>query len=117
MGKRSVRRRGMWATLRRQFRLIMELMRDRRVPAWKRVIPVVGFVYLISPVELLPEVGLFPFGLLDDLVVIVLCLTLFVSLVPREIVDDHLSWLDAADITIDDLHEARRLPPGKGKDS
>jgi len=116
MSKRSVSRRGLWATLKRQARLIVELMRDARVPIWMRAIPVLGFVYLISPIELLPDFALLPFGILDDLIVILVCLTLFMAIVPRDIVDDHLSWLDAADITIDDLESARRLPPGRKKD-
>ncbi len=116
MSKRSVPQRGAWATVKRQVRLIVELMRDNRVPLWMRAIPIVGVVYLISPVELLPDFALLPFGILDDLVVIVACLTVFMLAVPREIVDDHLSWLDAADITIDDLQEARRLPPGGKKE-
>jgi uncharacterized membrane protein YkvA (DUF1232 family) len=86
-------------------------MRDGRVPIWMRAIPVLGIVYLLSPIELIPDVALLPFGILDDLVVIVVCLTIFMAIVPRPIVEDHLSWIDAADITIDDLHDARRLPP------
>ncbi|HEY4687945.1 MAG TPA: DUF1232 domain-containing protein [Anaerolineae bacterium] len=116
MSKRSIPRRGVWAVIKRQFRLMVALMRDHRVPIWMRAIPLIGFVYLISPIELLPDVALLPFGILDDLVVIILCLTLFMALVPREIVEDHLSWLDAADITIDDLQDVRRLPPRRGKD-
>ena len=116
--KRPVRRRSPAVTIKRQVRLVYELMRDRRVPIWLKLIPLVGILYLISPIELLPDVALFPFGILDDVVVIVLCLIIFVAMVPRAIIDDHISWLDAADITMDDLQEdRRRLPPGEGKDS
>jgi len=116
MGKRSVSKRGVWSTIKRQMRLIVDLMRDRRVPIWMRAIPILGIVYLLSPIELLPDVALFPFGILDDLVAILICLTTFMAIVPRAIVEDHLSWLDAADITIDDLKDARRLPPRREKD-
>ncbi len=116
MSKRSVSRpRSRWAALKRQARLIIDLMRDHRLPIWLRAIPIVGIVYLLSPIELLPDVPLFPFGLLDDLVVIGVCLTLFMAMAPRDVVDDHVGWLDAADITIDDLQDARRLPPGNGR--
>ena len=116
MSKRSVSRHGVRATLKRQARLIGRLMRDNRLPIWMRAIPILGLVYLVSPIELLPDVTLLPFGILDDLVVIVICLTVFIAMAPRSIVDEHLSWLDAADITIDDLQDARRLPPGRDKD-
>jgi uncharacterized membrane protein YkvA (DUF1232 family) len=109
-------RSGAWPTLKRQARLIVELMRDRRVPIWMRAIPFLGFVYLISPIELLPDVALLPFGILDDVVVIILCLTIFMAIVPKAIVRDHASWLNAADISIEDLQDARRLPPGRDKD-
>ncbi len=116
MSKRSVSRHGVWVTLKRQARLIGRLMRDRRLPIWMRAIPILGIVYLVLPIELLPDVALLPFGILDDLVAIVLCLTVFVALAPQPIVDEHLSWLDAADITVEDLQDARRLPPGQDKD-
>jgi uncharacterized membrane protein YkvA (DUF1232 family) len=117
MSKRSVSRRGLWATFKRQLRLIAELMRDARVPLWMRAIPVLGFLYLISPIELLPDISLLPFGILDDLVVILVCLTIFMAIAPQDVVDDHVSWIDAADITVDDLQDARRrLPPGGKKD-
>lgn len=115
MGKEPVSRHSVWKTIKRQVVLMARLMRDNRVPIWMRLIPIVGMVYLISPIELLPDVML-PFGFLDDFVVIVICLTLFMAIVPKPIVDDHLSWLDAADLTIDDLRDTRRLPPRKDKD-
>lgn len=116
MSNQSSPRRGVWAAIKRQTRLIIRLMRDPRVPLWMRAIPIFGIIYLLSPIELLPDVALVPFGLLDDLVVNIICLTLFMALVPQEIVQDHASWLDAADITIDDLQDVRRLPPRKDKD-
>ncbi len=116
MSKRFVSRRSPGAAIKRQLRLIVELMRDARVPLWMRAIPVLGFVYLVSPIELLPDFSLLPFGILDDLIVIVVCLTIFMAIVPKDIVDDHVSWIDAADITVDDLQDARRLPPGGKQD-
>ena len=118
MSKRSIARRGLWAEIKRQARLIVRLMRDSRVPVWMRAIPVVGIVYLFSPIELLPDVALLPFGILDDVVVMLVCLTIFMAIVPRPIVEDQLSWLDAADITIDDLGNAPRLsPPHRDKEN
>ncbi|HKZ82526.1 MAG TPA: DUF1232 domain-containing protein [Anaerolineae bacterium] len=117
MSKRSTPRTSIWVAAKRQARLIFELMRDSRVPIWMRLIPLVGIVYLLSPIELMPDIALLPFGLIDDLVVIIICLTIFLALAPKDIVDDHRGWLDAADITIDDLQETRRLPPnGEEKD-
>ena len=111
MGHKSSPRRGLWKEIKRQAQLIVRLMRDSSVPIWMRSIPLIGLIYLVSPIELLPDISLFPFGLLDDFVVIVVCLTIFMAIVPHKIVEEHLSWLDAADITIEDLRDTRRLPP------
>ena len=90
MSRKPVPRPSLWTAAKRQARLIFELM---------------------------PDIALLPFGLLDDLVVIIVCLTIFVAIVPKEVMEEHRGWLDAADITIDDLQETRRLPPnGEEKD-
>jgi uncharacterized membrane protein YkvA (DUF1232 family) len=116
MGKRSVSKRGLWGEIKRQARLIVRLMRDSRVPLWMRAIPILGIVYMFSPIGLIPDFTFLPLGILDNLIVITICLTIFMAIVPRAIVDDHLSWLDAADITIDDLRDTPRLsPPRRGK--
>jgi len=117
MSRKPVPRPSLWTAAKRQARLIFELMRDGRVPIWMRLIPLVGIVYLLSPIELMPDIALLPFGLLDDVVVIIVCLTIFVAIVPKEVMEEQRGWLDAADITIDDLEETRRLPPnGEEKD-
>lgn len=116
MSKRPASQRSPWAALKRQARLTVQLLRDPRVPIWMRAIPIAGLLYLVSPIELLPDFTLLPFGILDDLIVILVCLTIFLAIVPKDIIDDHLGWIDAADITIDDLQDARRLPPGRKKE-
>ena len=72
----------------RQARLAWRLWRDRRVPAWAKGVPLLSLLYLIWPLDLLadPLLGL---GQLDDLGVILLGLTLFISLVPKELVELH----------------------------
>jgi len=116
MSRRSAPRKGVWASIKRQARLIVRLLRDPRVPLWMRAIPILGIVYLLSPIELLPDVALLPFGILDDAVVMIVCLTIFMAIAPPDIVKDHAGWLDAADISIDDLQDVRRLPPRKDKE-
>lgn len=113
MSKKTSSRLNLFATTKRQGRLIWRLMQDSRVPFVIKVIPIVGFLYAISPIDLLPDIAL-PFGLLDDIVVVIITLTLFVTLVPREIVEEQISWMDAAELTIDDIQDlqedSRTLP-------
>ena len=64
-----------------QARLAVRLMREPRVPTLLKAIPVVAALYVISPIDLVPD--LIPvLGQLDDLGVIVGALELFIRLCP-----------------------------------
>lgn len=82
---------GMWD----QMRLTWRLYRDGRVNSrLKSAIPLLAAVYLISPVDVLPDVIL-GLGQLDDLGVIGLAIVMMTRLVPRfapdAIVQEHLA--------------------------
>lgn len=76
----------------RQARLAWRLMLDPRVPLWVKTIVPASLVYLISPIDFIPDVipGL---GQLDDLAVIVIGVKLFIELCPTEIVREHMREL------------------------
>jgi uncharacterized membrane protein YkvA (DUF1232 family) len=69
--------------------LVWRLLGDRRVAtATKLVIPVLMGLYVLSPVDLLPDV--IPLlGQLDDLAVLLLGANLFIQLCPSEVVREH----------------------------
>ncbi len=74
-----------------QFRLAWRLLGDSRVPLWMKAVPIViPLAYLMMPIDIIPDffVGA---GQLDDLVVILIALRLFIGLVPDAIVNVHLS--------------------------
>ena len=50
--------------------LLMRLLRDPRVSLGDKGVALLGLVYVLSPIDLLPEVLLGPIGLLDDLFVV-----------------------------------------------
>ena len=79
---------GFLADLARQIRLLWRLLNDPRVPTWVKTIPTVALIYLIFPIDLLPDpvLGL---GQLDDLAVILLGLKLFRDLSPAGVVREH----------------------------
>lgn len=93
-----------------RFRLGWRLLRDPRVPAIpKWLIPAGALIYLVSPIDLIPDfiLGL---GQLDDLSVIavaVAMITLLVRWSPREIVDEHAVSLGLRE-------DARRAYAGAG---
>jgi uncharacterized membrane protein YkvA (DUF1232 family) len=74
-------------------RLILRLLGDRRVSAWLKIIPVVGLLYLVSPMDLIPDIALPVIGELDDAAVLWLTNYLFVELCPPAIVQEHIAAL------------------------
>lgn len=50
-----------------RIKAIGAMMKDKEVPKRKKILVVLGIIYLVLPVDLIPPV-LFPFGFLDDLV-------------------------------------------------
>ncbi|MCI5688843.1 YkvA family protein [Anaerovoracaceae bacterium 42-11] len=53
--------------LMRRIAAITSLLKDKTVPLRKKALVIFGIVYLITPIDIIPAV-LFPFALLDDLV-------------------------------------------------
>ncbi len=62
-------------------KLIFRLFLDRRVSILLKLIPVAGLLFVVNPVD-------FP-GVLDDLLVLIFSLILFVELCPRPVVAEH----------------------------
>jgi uncharacterized membrane protein YkvA (DUF1232 family) len=84
---------GFLGNLARQARLVWRLFRDRRVSGWVKLIPIAGLAYLLSPIDLLPDLLLPGLGELDDLTIILVSLKMFVDLAPPELVREHLNSL------------------------
>lgn len=84
-----------WAKeLVRQFRLAWRLFKDRRVPWGLKLIPPAALIYILFPIDILPDLGL-GLGQLDDVAIILLSLKLFIELAPAEVVREHLRALGA----------------------
>ena len=68
---------------------VREVMRDRRVPWWTKLIAGALVVYLASPIDLIPD--FIPvLGHLDDLAVAFIAGGLLLRSVPREVIEGHL---------------------------
>ena len=83
---------GILADIVRQARLAWRLMLDPRVPLWAKTLVPASLVYLISPIDFVPDVipGL---GQLDDVAIVVIGVKLFIELCPTEIVREHMQKL------------------------
>jgi uncharacterized membrane protein YkvA (DUF1232 family) len=80
---------GFWAGLVKQLRLAWRLLWDPRVPAWTKLIPFVGLIYVISPIDFIPD-PILGLGQLDDIGILLLGLRVFLQLAPEEIVLQHV---------------------------
>jgi len=71
--------------------LLFRLLRDERVPVGSKAIAFAAVAYLMSPLDLLPEVVLGPIGLLDDLLVVGGALSRMINHVHPDVVRSHWS--------------------------
>lgn len=70
-------------------RLILRLLADRRVPLRLKAIPVGALVYILSPIDLAPEILIPILGVADDAAILLLAVHLFLSRAPRQVVEAH----------------------------
>lgn len=70
----------------RELRLLRRLLLDERVPLWQKAIPVAAALYLVSPLDLIPDV-LPVIGQLDDLAVLLALVAEHLAYIDGELVD------------------------------
>jgi uncharacterized membrane protein YkvA (DUF1232 family) len=68
--------------------LSWRLMADRRVSIGSKLIPFAVIAYILSPIDLIPDL-LLPFGAMDDIGVLLLGLQLFIRSAPPGVVDEY----------------------------
>lgn len=85
---------GALAQLLRTLRLVWRLLRDPRVPIFPKLILLAGAIYVISPIDLIPDVIL-GLGQLDDIGIAFMTIALFIELCPRALVDEHRTAIAA----------------------
>ena len=75
--------------------MLARLINDRRVPTAEKALFVGAVVYVISPIDLIPDV--LPFiGQVDDLYVVALCLLRLISKTDESVIREH--WHGGGDI-------------------
>jgi uncharacterized membrane protein YkvA (DUF1232 family) len=84
---------GILGELIRNAQLVWRLLKDPRVPLpIKLIIPSVVGVYVLSPIDFMPDV-LPLIGQIDDIAVILAGVALFIQLCPPDVVDEHRAAL------------------------
>jgi uncharacterized membrane protein YkvA (DUF1232 family) len=93
-------------------RLFYELIRDERTPVGRKAMLAAALGYLVVGRDIVPD-DLPLFGGMDDLVVLVLAVDLFLDGVPGEVLDEKLDALgiDRRAFT-EDVRRIRRFTPG-----
>jgi uncharacterized membrane protein YkvA (DUF1232 family) len=93
-------------------RLIWELVRDGRMPTQRKVVLAAATAYLVIGRDIIPDRYALVGGL-DDLVVVVLAVELFLDGVPSELLNEKLDALGIERAAYDrDIAQVRRLTPG-----
>lgn len=62
---------------------------DRRVFPLLKILPLAAFVYVLSPIDLLRD-HVLGIGQIDDVIVTLVLLTVFVAVSPRKVVHEHI---------------------------
>lgn len=77
-------------------RLYWRLVTDGRVSVWPKALLALSVLYLVSPLDFIPDV--IPFvGEVDDLLVLIVACRLFIYLCPPEVVREHVRRIDAGE--------------------
>ena len=93
-------------------RLMLALLLDERTPAARKAMLAGAAGYLLVGRDLVPD-DILILGGLDDLVIVVLAVDLFLDGVPEELIDEKLTELEIDRAAFDqDIARIRRLTPG-----
>lgn len=94
-GMRPVEKKvGMLAEIIKNAKLVWRLMLDPHVSLGLKMIPPATLLYLLFPIDILPD-PILGLGQLDDIALILLGVKLFIALCPQEIVRQHLREMDS----------------------
>ena len=90
---------GFWA----RFHLAWLLFWDKRVRILAKLFPILAIVYVLSPVDLVPELLLGLLGALDDVAILVLGINMLIWLSPPHVIEEYLRELGSvkANIIVD----------------
>ena len=76
--------------------LLTRLARDPRVPVGSKAIAACAALYVVSPLDLVPEIFFGPIGLVDDLIVLSAALSRLVNYVHPDVLRHH--WSGQGDV-------------------
>ncbi len=75
-------------------KLYYRLFKDSRVPVQLKFILVIALVYVVSPIDIIPDWVIPMFGYADDLIILFAGLRYFLKKCPPEIVQEHVERIE-----------------------
>jgi len=75
-------------------KLFYRLFLDIRVPIYLKLFLIGTLLYVISPIDFIPEMLLPIIGGIDDIILSVICLRVFLDWSPKEVVLEHIIRID-----------------------
>ncbi len=101
---------GILASIIKNARLVWRLLRDPDVPTSLKIIPPATLLYLLFPIDFIPDLAL-GLGQLDDIAIILLGVKLFIELCPQEIVRRHLREMSSVSASYREVDEEPSQEP------
>ncbi len=115
---------GFWRDVWQQTRLVFRLIRDPEVPIYLKVVPFVGLLYVIMPIDLITDFAPV-IGQLDDITALIVGAKVFIELAPPQIVARHLQEIRQQDgyetiiegeaVFVDELDDYIVIDPDSGE--
>jgi uncharacterized membrane protein YkvA (DUF1232 family) len=78
-------------SLHKSLPLVWKLLKDKRVALGSKGLFVLGLVYLISPLDFIPDIFLLPIGLTDDFALMIFLFERFLNSIPKNLLEEYLS--------------------------
>ena len=72
-------------------RLYGRLLRDPRVPLAPKIVFIAGLIYVISPIDFVPDFLIPIIGWVDDIIILVAAARYFIRACPPEVVAEHVA--------------------------
>ena len=74
--------------------LYWSLFWDKRAPVLPKTVLVLAIIYLLSPIDLLPDFAIPGVGYIDDLAILALALKYFIKAMPKDLVAEKVDAID-----------------------
>jgi uncharacterized membrane protein YkvA (DUF1232 family) len=83
---------GFLGELWQQVRLVFYLIKDREVPIYLKVLPFVGILYTLFPIDIITDI-VPVLGQLDDLTILVIGAKVFIEMAPPQVVARYMAQM------------------------